>query len=358
MENSYTPADNDAYDFFLSLEDVNGTGFEADTKALIESEREARAAEKANSIVEDDDSDVEAVEDYETPDWDFLEENPGAFDDGDAPEQEEESQAEEVAETADNDHIDDSDIDDGDDYDYSVDEDTTLNLPDGRIMSIGELQAKALSDDAYKAREEEFNQRVSNFEAQYQAAKDTLEVAELECDKVLNQYNSWDWDELYENNPVQFAEEKRYYDKMIKRKNMLIQEQAKIKAQQEQAQHEAFSAQSRACVQVLKASIPEWTDQLYESLMQYAVTEYNEDPEDVLKWNKPNDFIRLYKLYKYEKGVQKAKASLKGAKKGGKFLSSNGNRSKVTDEAKLNKIASDFNKGKLSNSDVFSFLQD
>ncbi|WP_163313228.1 hypothetical protein [Enterobacter hormaechei] len=354
---------NDAYEIFLSLEDINDGGFSKETKAGFDADREAmKAAREDNEAIESqyaDEPEEDSEPEQDDYDFSFLDENKPIWED----EQEEEIVDEHETENEvepDSEEIDSGEYDGTEegDYDYSVDEDTTLNLPDGRIMSIGEIQQRVLDNEAFNAREEAFNQRVANFEQEYEAAKVTLEVAELECDKVIGNYDSWDWDELFNEDPVTYASERRYYDSMVKRKNQLIKEQAANRAKVEQAKQEEFKRKSMACVDTLRGAIPGWNDSLYEKLMNYAVTEYDEDPDEVLTWNNPSEFIRLYKLYKYEKGVEKAKAGIKGAKKGGKFLSSNGARVQASKNAQREKLARDFEKGKLSNADVFNFLVD
>lgn len=353
---------NDAYEIFLSLEDINDTGFSKETVDKFEADRSALKADKAEreaieSQYADEPTTENEIEDDEGFDFSLLDENNPVWEDEVEPEQTEDDNTDE---NDDSDEVNSGEYDETEegDYDYSVDEDTTLNLPDGRIMSIGEIQQRVLDNEAFNAREEAFKQRVANFEQEYEAAKNTLEVAELECAKVISEYDTWDWEELYREDPVTFASEKRYYDSMVKRQNALIKEQSIIRTKQEQAQQAEFARKSKACVDTLRAAIPNWNDNLYETLMNYAVTEYNEDPDEVLKWNNPSEFIRLYKLYKFEKGVEKAKAGIKGAKKGGKFLSSNGARAQASKAAQQEKAARLFAQGKMSNQDAFSFLED
>lgn len=348
---------NDAYEIFLSLDDVNDVGFSKETKEALNAEHEAIKAEreeaKADSWESELDDSNDEVEQYEF-DESLYEDDDGnpIFEDIEVVD-EEVSPEEEIttSEDGDEEYGDDGGI-------YDVDEDTTLTLPDGRVMSIGELQQKALEGEALEERERQIKQKVKDFESRYEAAKDTLSIAQLEADRLIDSYAGYDWDAYYEEDPVNFAADKRYYDKLVKRKADLINQQAKIKSQQEAEKEEAFKRESLACVQILKHVIPNWNDKLYENLMNFAVTHYGADPEEILTWNKPVQFMMLHDGYVKHNGIQKAKASLKGAKKGGKFLSSNGNQTKASKEAQQEKAARLFAAGKISNQDAFAFLTD
>lgn len=358
--------DTNDFEMFLQLDDVNDTGFSKETKQAIQSDLQRVQAdrEQAESYVSqfDEESEADDVPQEEITDWSFLEEdgNP-LFEDEQKEETIEENDAEDESEEVTSGDYDDTEDESEGDYDYSVDEDTTLNLPDGRVMSIGELQKKALYGEELEQRESQLNERITNFNQQYEAAKDTIEIAELEADRIIASYTDEYLEDLYNNDRAAYADEVRYLERMKARKTSLLAEQAKIKAKQEEIKAQEFQKQSDACVEVLNKVIPGgWNNNIYEQLLNYAVTEYDEDPEEVLKWNKPSEFIRLYKLYKYEKGINKATASLKGAKKGGKFISSNGKaaNTSATKNAKAEKMGHLFSQGKASTSDVFAFLED
>lgn len=355
-------SDNTDFEMFLQLEDVQGTGLSKATQASIESDLNAIKAERVEaenyeSQFNDDIDISDNIEQEDAVDWSFLEDGVKFEDEINEPDEtpEVEEQDDEDSEEVDSGDYDDSEENVGD---VEVDEETTLDLPDGRVMTVGTLQKLALQGEALEQREQAINQRIEQFNAEYEAAKDTLEVSQLEVDNILQSYTEEYLEDLYNNDPVAYAEQVRYIDKMKARKQSILNSQARIKAQQEAAQDAKFKQEADACVATLKQVIPTWNDTLYEKLMNFAVNEYHENPDDVLKWNKPSDFIRLYELYNFKQGKAKAATTLKGVKKGGKFLSSGGARVQASKEAERDKAARMLNQGKMSPQEAFAFLED
>lgn len=351
----------DTLDFeqFLQLEDVNDTGFSKETNQRMQADLAAIKAEKeATPIFEDEETASDVEDDGSEFDFSFLDEDNPVWED--EIEEAAEPDNEEDHEESDSVEVDsgDSDNTEEDDYDYSVDEDTTLNLPDGRVMTIGDLQKYALQGEELERRENELAQRITNFNLEYEAAKDLLEVSQLEADQIINSYTEDYLEKLYNEDRAAYADEVRYLDRLKARKQTILNQQAANRAKQEAIKAEEFKRKSEACVTILKETIPGWGNKMYEDLMNFAVTEYHEDPEEVLKWNNPSEFIRLYELMKYKKGYSKASSSLKGAKKSGKSISSGGTPANASKQALREKAERLYSQNKLSNEDAFAFLID
>ncbi|EJY3122530.1 hypothetical protein OGA32_000112 [Salmonella enterica] len=352
--NNSIPTDD--FEFFLALEDVNPNALNQSTREALEREREAYSTSKQDDDAYDFDE-PDSPEDYENPDWSFLEDG-NSFEDDIEDSQEQEEEEVDPQEQSNEGEIEYQEYDENTPDAFDVGYETLLNLPDGRTMSIEELQAKALADDAFKAREEQLAQREEDFNARYESALQTIEVAQLETDNILDSYATWDWDYIAETDPSLFAAERRYYDKMLKRRNDLLTQAAQAKQAKEIQEKENFINQSKACVEVLKVKIPEWSQKLYETLMEHAINEFDVDPEEVLKWNKPHQFLMVYRDYKRTKGKTMANVSLKNAKRStARHISSNGgtpNKSYVDRQA----IAAKYAAGKMSQEEAFKFLED
>lgn len=347
----------DEFEQFLMLEDVNGFGDSSTIKEMVNEGKQQVANAKAEQLSFDDYGEPEELEQFETPDWSFLEEdsNPQFEDDtDDEPVESEESDA--ISEEGE-----DSEATVDDEYNeypdtYDVGLETTIALPDGRVMTIEELQNGYQADVDYRAREEAFNQRVAAFEAERLASQDLFPVYQLETDEILNSYDGWDWDRLGDEDPQTYAIEKRNYDRMLKRKQWLIDTAAQQKLQREAAERQAFLNESMATVDVLKAKIPGWGDPLYEELMNHAITAYGVSEEEVLKWNKPHQFLMTYNDYMRTKGKQRASVTINNGRKSKGVYNRPGGKAISTDDRAL--IAAKYNAGKLSQEEAFKFLED
>ncbi|MCS5737389.1 hypothetical protein, partial [Herbiconiux daphne] len=140
--------------------------------------------------------------------------------------------------------------------------------------------------------------------------KDILQLSELEADRVISDYQGFDWDKLAAEDPQAYVENKRFLERYQARKQELINAQQRLVAEAKAKEDEAFRAKSIECVQILKQAIPNWNDALYEQLLQYAIDSgANED--EMLKENRPEFFKVLYKAYQFDTGKAKVMAKIK-----------------------------------------------
>lgn len=343
---------NDPFEMFLNLEDVNANALSKETKAAIDSEK--AVYEKPDDSINEA-WEQEAIEQLETPDWSFLEEDENGIKFEDEIEAEEAETEDAVEEDITDDSID-PDSDDYHDESYDVDLDTVITLPNGEDMTIEQLQNGYLAGEKFTQREQELNQREEQINQRYESAKNLIEISMLEADKALADYQNLNWDQLSD---FDYRENKRYEQELKRKREGLISEFSTLQQQKELAEQEAFKQKSIACVNVLKAEIPTWGDKLYGELMEYAINDLGADEADVLKWNNPSLFKAVYKAMQLDKGIAKAKAKIKGGKVSSKYVTG-GKGAVITDQqqARKNQIANDYAKGKVSQEEAFNFLED
>ncbi|MFQ3396376.1 hypothetical protein P9477_23270 [Enterobacter mori] len=339
---------NDPFEMFLALEDVNPNALSKTTLDKIEADKEAYKPE----IITNEGWEESSIED-ETPEpgkWDFLEDgNDIKFEDEVEDEEESTEDPEEFSDDIDTDEPDYSN------EAYDVDLDTVITLPNGEDMTIEQLQNGYIAGDKLTQRETELNQREEAINQRYESAKNLIEIAHLETDKQLAEYANLNWDQLTD---FDYRENKRYEAELKRKREGLINEYSNLQRQKEAAEAEAFRAKSISCVNVLKAEIPSWGDQLYGELMEYAIKDLEADESFVLKWNDPSLFKMAYKAMQFDKGIAKAKAKIKGAKTSSRYVS--GGKSPIVDAdaARKAQAAKDYASGKIGNEEAFAFLED
>lgn len=349
----------DDFEFFLQLDDLKGSAAD-EAKANLEAYRTEKASRTEHEAPAE-------IEQEEVVDFSFLDDN-AVFEDEDgwvdpeAEEVEEETEApEEVEETEEVEEVEPELDEDGNPIEYEegdaydVDFDTVITLPDGRDMTIEELSNGYLAGSELSERETHFQETLAQFEERVAGMKDILQLSELEADRVINDYQGFDWDKLAIEDPQAYVENKRFLERYQARKQELINAQQRLVEEAKAKEEEAFRAKSVECVQILKQAIPNWNDALYEQLMQYAIDNgANED--EMLRENRPEFFKVLYKAYQFDTGKAKVMAKIKrpGAPK--KVVKPG---VKVVGDPDKRKVAEErYAKGQMSQEEAFAFLED
>lgn len=352
-ETTNTQAPVDAFEIFMSLEDVNQV-FEPETKAQLQSEYEQYKAD-SDPVIEYDEPDE--IEQEETTDWSFLEDG-GTFEDESKPSNSDDldiiTSEDESTEVEGEQVTNDYNIDDA----LDVDLDTIVTINNNEY-TIDELYSRYRDETIYQEEKAALEAEKERFNAQREASISLLELNTLECDKQIAEYQHFDFDWYAENDPKGYIENKRYLERIIQRKNDLMNEQLKIEEDRRAQENEAFREKSRVCVEILKHDIPDWNEQLYGNLMQHAIDFYGADPKDVEKWNTPSIFKMLNDAYRSHHNILKAKATIKRQKVNGKYLRPGVNNNKgISESAKLAEAEKAYASGRMSQSTAFDFLID
>lgn len=349
----------DNFELFMQLEDMKGS-FADDLKnyqagkepeVVIEEDPEEFADEGIEGFegIDDNNPIFEDEEGFESGDEDETEEDEVEDESEDETEDETEDEVEESDEQEDEGEYEDSDA-------VDVDFDTVITLPDGREMTIEELSNGYMNgtDLSTKFNELETNARV--FEEKVMSLKTDFTLAQLEADRVIADYEGFDWDKLAIEDPQGYVENRRFLDRYKDRKQQLVDAQQRLAHEAEQKEQEAFRARSVECVQVLKKSIPNWDEALYQNLLQYAI-DLGSSEEEILKENRPSVFLALHKAYQFDKGAQRVVAKIKKVGAPKKVMKSGNKQANNTGDKKA-AAAKAYSEGRMSHQDAFNHLTD
>lgn len=334
-ENSMIIDDMDNFDF-LSLEDDNavvpdnldGYNTKQTGKDLMTDEELEEAGEE--------------VEEDELPPEDEDESDEEAED----AEEAEESEDEEVE-------------DDGEEVDF---ESYEVTLPSGETVVLSEAIKGYKDAQALEAERAEFESIREKFAAQSQGVTKYLELAKLEADRVIEDYEDFDWAAYKKDDPVGYVENREFLDRYKQRRDEITAAMNEVQAERERKEQEEFQEKAREAGVVLARDIPGWNNDLYQQLMMFAV-ENGADANEIAQTVDPTIFKVLYKAMQYEKGKQVVKAKVKKvgspkkvAKSGAKPTQTVDAKS-ATKKALIKKIETGtISDAELSNS--FAFLED
>lgn len=224
---------------------------------------------------------------------------------------EEDEDEEEDEESDDEEEEEYDDDDDSDEEVVDVDFDTVITLPNGEQISIEDLHKGFAKSDEITRREKELDSRQSEYESKFKDIDTMLETAKLEADRVLDDFKGFDWQKLANEDPKDFANTKLFVEKYIARSKEIKEAQATRAAQLEKEEQEALQVKATACVEILKADIPEWNSDLYGEILQHAVDKLGMDAEVAKKLVDPSTIKAIHRSLQLDKGTTKAKAKLK-----------------------------------------------
>lgn len=348
----------DNFEMFMQLEDMKGSFAEDLKKYQAEKEPEVEIPDEPeefadegiegfegiddNNPIFEDEEGFEAGEDEEETDEDAEDETEDETEEEESEEVEESDEEAEEVEYEEGDAID-------------VDFDTVITLPDGREMTVEELSSGYMNGSELSTKFQELEANAKAFEEKVLSLKTDFTLAQLEADRVIQDYEGFDWDKLAAEDPQGYVENRRFLDRYKERKQLLIDAQQRLAKEAEQKEQEAFHARSVECVQVLKKTIPNWGENLYQDLLQYAI-DIGSSEEEILKENRPSVFIALYKAYQFDKGAQRVVAKIKKVGAPKKVMKS-GNKQTGTGDKKA-AAAKAFSEGRLSHEDAFNHLVD
>ncbi len=194
---------------------------------------------------------------------------------------------------------------------YDVDFDTVITLPNGDEISIEDLHQGYLSGDDLKEREEELTTRQTDYTNKFKDIDKLLDTAKLEADRVLEDFNGFDWQKLASENPQEFANTKLFVEKYVARSKEIKEAQSQRAESLETEKAEAVAVKAKACVDILKADIPEWNSELYGEILQHAVENLGMDADSAKNLVDPSMIKAIHRSLQLDKGTVKARATLK-----------------------------------------------
>lgn len=362
---------SDPFDVFMNLEDVNvngKSGISEKTKAELMQEHKTYQEEKQNNSFDFLDEESADQEDSFNPDdYDFsmLDEFNPIFEDGD------EAQETESKEETDNDDSrfpeDETDennnvLPSADDYDdgYTLDYSDLVTLPDGREVTVQDMADRYLAQEDFDNRLSSIAQQEQNFEAQRKSFEEDLNLARLETDTIISSFDGVDWYQLSIDNPDSYAQNKPFYDDMIAKRNEINLRAGQLKAQREEQERIKFNEDAKASVQILKATIPNWSDALYSNILDHAIHDLGWSDERAQKEIDVGVIKALYNSMRLSEGQKQVerKAVIKRNRTATRSVSPSSSKQANTDSANKAYIAAKYNAGKMSQEEAFRFLED
>lgn len=327
--------DMDSFDF-LSLEDDNTPEPEnVDGYNTKQTGKDLMTPEELEEAGEEDEDEVDELPDEED-------------------EESEEEESEEAEESEE--EVEESDEEEVDFESYEV------TLPSGETVVLSDAIKGYKDAQALEAERAEFESVREKFAAQSQGVTKYLELAKLEADRVIEDYEDFDWASYKKDDPVGYVENREFLDRYKQRREEITSAMEEVAAERERKEQEEFQEKAREAGVVLARDIPGWNNDLYQQLMLFAV-ENGADANEIAQTVDPAIFKVLYKAMQYEKGKQVVKAKVKKVGSPKKVAKAGSKPTQTVDSQTATKkaIIKKMSSGGLTDKDLsntFAFLED
>lgn len=291
--------DTDDFDIFSSLDDLKVEEKEVpQEKVDVDDEAEYEDDELDAEEGEDEDADEEEDGDFDFDEIDDDED--GEADEEEADEDEEDPEADESEDGVDHDE-------DEEEVDY---EGYEVTLPNGEQIKLDEAVKGYKAAEALTAEREAFENEVETFRESAKGINKALDLAKLEADRVIEDYADFDWKTLAKEDPAVYVENKEFLERYVARRKELVEEIEERDRVAENERKASLQTKARECVAELQQAIPNWSENVYQELIDYAV-ENGADRDEMLMEVNPTTFKVLHKALQFEKGAKVVKAKVK-----------------------------------------------
>lgn len=220
-------------------------------------------------------------------------------------EAEEAEEVEEVEEAAEEEVVEETDGEEEVDF-----ENYEITLPNGENVVLSDLVQGYKAAEEVRAMREEVESVKRDFEEKSGNLVSMLELAKLEVDSVIQEYEDTDWNELAHSDPHAYAQHRNYFDKHVARSKDLKAAMTTLAEKKEAEEKAALQEKVASAIVRLQREIPGWGPQKYRSLVDYAVS-LGGNEEELLASTDPLVFLALNKAQEFEKGKQAVKAKVK-----------------------------------------------
>ena len=185
-----------------------------------------------------------------------------------------------------------------------------IDLPSGETVVLSELVAGFKTATEIAAEKEQLESIKAEMESKTAGMDRFLKLAKLEAERVIEDYEDFDWVTLAKEDPQAYVENREFLDKYKARHKEITGAVADLEAKAEAEEARVTQEKAREANAILARDIPGWGEKMYKTLVEFAV-EKGASQETILNSTDPFLFKLLHKTLEHEKGVQKVTAKVK-----------------------------------------------
>ncbi|MGL5565104.1 MAG: hypothetical protein ACRDC4_05165 [Plesiomonas sp.] len=185
-----------------------------------------------------------------------------------------------------------------------------ITLPNGENVVLSDLVQGYKAAEEVRVMREEVEAVKRDFEEKSGNMVSMLELARLEVDSVIQEYEDTDWNDLANSDPHAYAQHRSYFDKHLARSKELKKAMTELNEKKRIEEEAVNQEKVRSAIVRLQREIPGWGPEKFRSLVDYAVG-MGGDEAELMSTSDPLVFLALNKAMEFEKGKQSVKAKVK-----------------------------------------------
>lgn len=141
---------------------------------------------------------------------------------------------------------------------------------DGESLTAEELKLGYLRQSDYTKKTQAVAEQRKAFEAQSEQAEATMNALMSAAGADLSRFQNVDWEKAAIDNPDQYKQAKAAYEQAQSTYNLIKAQADQFQTQQQQQTEAAQKEAAKESLTVLKTNIPNWNNDLYYKIGEYA----------------------------------------------------------------------------------------
>jgi len=186
---------------------------------------------------------------------------------------------------------------------------------DGESVSIEEIKLGYLRQSDYTKKTQAVSEQRKAAEEQTANYESTLNALLTASGADLSRFDNVDWEQAAVQNPDQYKQAKAVFEQTQQTYNF-IKSQADEHQKRSQEQQQAMSRENaKESLTVLKSTIPNWNNDLYYSIGEYATQSLGVTSEEFNEVHDHRMITALYKAMQFDQAKVKTQKKVKASAK-------------------------------------------
>jgi hypothetical protein len=164
------------------------------------------------------------------------------------------------------------------------------------LSRIDELQQGAESEAIESTRN--ITERMQSLDSAFEEATSQAQFYSNLAEQAVRQYDQVNWDVL-RSKPEEFQRMRQGLEQAVRNRDRLMQASQQLRAKAAEERRKAEDAQAQVSLRVLKRVIPDWSDEVYSRIREFAVENLQFTPEEaaeVRDWRTIRSWHRLMQV--------------------------------------------------------------
>lgn len=186
---------------------------------------------------------------------------------------------------------------------------------DGEQISVEEIKLGYMRQSDYTKKTQAVAEQRKAAEEQTQSYESTLSALLTAAGADLSRFEGVNWEQAAVDNPEQYKQAKAMHDQTLQTYNF-IKSQAEEHMQRSEAQQQAaMKERAKDSLTVLKSTIPNWSNDVYYSVGEYAKSSLGVTQEEFNSITDHRSITAMYKAMQFDQAKTETKKKVKSSPK-------------------------------------------